>query len=151
MVEPTEGITPTQKPVAVPVTQCWRESQHCCCGRKECKEIKHLMDQNAPKDHVWSGNYIVVNVTKTVKAVALHASLVHHLNAPTDQQKYRVARHHWSQAVLNSTHKRRTNLVTLEDAKAFDNTMAVTIAIKIPSTRSRISSVDLVLQFTRSG
>jgi hypothetical protein len=34
---------------------------------------------------------------------------------------YRVARHHWAQAVL-SAQKRWTNLVTLEQAKAFDTT-----------------------------
>jgi hypothetical protein len=110
MVEPTEGITP------------WRASQHCCCGKSECKEIKDFIDQDAPKDHVWRGDYIVVNISDSVKAVALHASIVHHLKAPADLKKYRVARHHWSQAVLSSAHKRRTNLVTLEDVKAFDNT-----------------------------
>jgi hypothetical protein len=122
MVEPTEGITPTQKPAAVPVTQYWRDSTHCCCGKAECKDIKDLIYQNAPEDHVWRGDHVVVNTTGSVKAVALHASLVHHLKAPTDLRRYRVARHHWSQAVLSSNHKRRTNLVTLDDAKAFDNT-----------------------------
>jgi uncharacterized protein (DUF952 family) len=121
MAEPTdeEGLTPTHKASAVPVTAF----QNCCCGKPECKEIKDLIDQNAPDDHVWKGNHILVQLTEnpTVKLIALWASVVHHLNAPIGMKTYRVARHHWSQAVL-SAQKRRSNLVTLEQAKAFDTT-----------------------------
>jgi hypothetical protein len=59
--------------------------------------------------------------TATVKKTALLASVVYHLKAPAGMKTYRVARHHWAQTVL-STQKQRTNLVTLEQAKSFDNT-----------------------------
>jgi hypothetical protein len=125
MAEPTEGITPAQKPAAVPVTQQWRDSRQCCCGKAECKEIKDLIDQNAPDDHVWKGDYIVVNITGSAKATALWASVVHHLKAPTNMQKYRVARHHWSQAVLSSTHK------TLISREYFDfGTFLMTVIVE---------------------
>ena len=103
MVEPTEGLTPTQKPAAFPVTQDWRDLLHCCCGKSECKEIKDLIDQNAPDDHMWKGNYITVHIKEnaTVKATALCASVAHHLKAPFGMQTYRVARQHWVQAVLS--------------------------------------------------
>jgi hypothetical protein len=88
MAEPTdeERLTPTQKPSAVPVTKDWRSFQNCCCGKSECKEIKDLIDQNAPDDHVWKGNYILVQLTEkpTKKLTALWASVVHRLNAPIE-------------------------------------------------------------------
>ena len=103
MAEPTEGLTPTQKPAAGLVTQDWRDLQYCCCGKSECKEIKDLINQNAPDDHVWKGNYITVQIKEnaTVKATALCASIVHHLKAPIGMHTYRVARHHWAQVVLS--------------------------------------------------
>jgi hypothetical protein len=97
--------------------------QYCCCGKSECEEIKALIVQNLPDGHVWKGDYVVVRVTKnaTVKVTALLASIVHHLNAPTDLTTYRVARHHWARVVL-ITQKRRTNFITLKQAKSYDNT-----------------------------
>jgi hypothetical protein len=56
-----------------------------------------------------------------VKPTVLWASVVHHLKAPIELQTYRVGRRHWAHAVL-STQNRRTNLVTLQQAKALDNT-----------------------------
>jgi hypothetical protein len=84
MAEPTENLTPTRKPAAIPVTHNWRKVQHCCCGKFECEEIKDLIDQNLPDDHVWKGDYVVVRIAEnaTVKVTALLASIVHHLNAP---------------------------------------------------------------------
>jgi hypothetical protein len=124
MAAPSERRTPAQKPTAVPVTQDSRAFQPCCCGKSECKEIKDLIDQHAPDDHVWKGNDVLLQLKEnsSPKLIALCASVVHHLNATPDLKTYRVARHHWSQAVLSSTHKRRTNLVTLEEAKSFDKT-----------------------------
>jgi hypothetical protein len=68
MVEPTEGITPTQKPVAVPVTQCVGVNHSTAVAEGRIQEIKHLTVRSIKGSHYWVGkHYIVVNVTKTVK------------------------------------------------------------------------------------
>jgi hypothetical protein len=101
----------------------------CVCHWDFCAEIEQLLQQHAPDGDPWKGPRFCVSFQRdksSIKVTALRANIAHHLQLDTETQalqKYYVARHHWSRALLtdkDSAKRQLSVLLTQDQVENYD-------------------------------
>jgi hypothetical protein len=99
----------------------------CFCNWKRCVEIESLLQEHALPDDPWRGPRITIKEkSSSIKVTALRSCVAHHFQlngGKTDHankcKNYVIARHHFPRSLFASL-KQRTVIITLDQAKEFD-------------------------------
>jgi hypothetical protein len=95
--------------------------RQCVCNWECCELVREkLGSEDAFAEHVWNGPMFGVLSATGIKGKALRQAIIHHLKVPQERWKFKrfnVARHHFSQHLLNEiglTAQRSTPLTSAQ-------------------------------------